>query len=221
MTQMASRAQCISYIPTTLQAVGDARAREANFPGPCGDTLSTPIVRQIATVAAVLHLLLVCSPSAVARFVVPVVVDTVEFETSRCFAHVGKEVLEGVPSFAHLDAPPSVVYKSRMSRVETSTTHCSPYLVGGSFRHSVGCLNPALVGCGFASQATTAASPPIAQIFTVHDNDSVAVTSTFPHCGCASIRNAFDCNETMESLTNEIVSFATGHVTHQHISGVV
>ena len=57
----------------------------------------------------VISLLFQCSPATVFGFVVAVVVDTIESETGRSFAHVGKEILKRKPAFTDSDSAAAVV----------------------------------------------------------------------------------------------------------------
>jgi hypothetical protein len=51
------------------------------------------------------HLLMMGSPSAVARLVVAVVVDPIQAFSCLWLSHVSKEVLKDMPAFTYLDAP--------------------------------------------------------------------------------------------------------------------
>ena len=217
---MASRTQCIGDRPTAVQAVGDARAPNAGFSCPSSDAVSATIMRQVAAITAVLHLLLMCSPSAVAGFVVPVVVDAVQLEFGRGFAHIGQEVLEATPAFTDANASPPVASIGRVGFIQTSSTHRCPYLISRSLRHSMGSLDSTLMGCGFASQTSAASRALIVQILAAYNDDTAALASAFPHYSGATIRGAFDCDEPTELLACEIACFS-GHVAYQHISGVV
>lgn len=68
-----------------------------------------------------------CSPSAVSRFVVAVVVDAIQRHTARAFAHVRKERCKvSAPPFTHRDATPAVSRIGRIPTVKASGFHVSP-----------------------------------------------------------------------------------------------
>jgi hypothetical protein len=78
-------------------------------------------------VALVSGLSFLCGPPAVARFVVRIVVDTVDRGANRSSAHVMQERGEVIhPSFAHLDAATSVIGPQWVRRDSASPSHADP-----------------------------------------------------------------------------------------------
>jgi hypothetical protein len=69
-------------------------------------------------------------PPAVARLVVPGVVDTVDGSSFGSIAHVSVEVLELQPPLAHCDASASIVGIGGVPRVEAARHHPLPRVVG-------------------------------------------------------------------------------------------
>lgn len=74
-------------------------------------------------------LLASCGPTNVARFVVAVVIDPIKAHAFRTLAHVGKEVLEFLPTFADKDAPSTPVLKSGMGLPSAALNHRVPNVV--------------------------------------------------------------------------------------------
>lgn len=71
--------------------------------------------------SSIAHLLGWRSPSAIARFVVHVVVDSVKSSALRLMTHICKELLKGVqPLRAHRDASASVISESFVIRIGAS-----------------------------------------------------------------------------------------------------
>ena len=72
-----------------------------------------------------------CSPSAIARLVVPIVVDSIDGEPSGLFAHVGEKVFERIPpAVTDLDPAPAVVLPAFSLVVSTPGDHVTPDVVG-------------------------------------------------------------------------------------------
>lgn len=73
-------------------------------------------------------------PSAVAWFVVPIVVDSVDtVKIRRSASHVDEEVLVGVPVFANRDATSAVVFEHAVVCVLAPAEHSRPRSVLGGF----------------------------------------------------------------------------------------
>ncbi len=101
---------------------------DSEFVCPCSDTHELPVEGEQFCSIGVSHLLLSRRPAAVARLVVPVVVDPVDLMfLRRTWPHVGKEVLERVhPTVANRDATATVAAPSFVIRVFASTFKASP-----------------------------------------------------------------------------------------------
>lgn len=88
-------------------------------------------------------------PSAIAGFVVAVIIDPVNLVAVWRLAHIGKEVGEGIPpSIADADPARSVVVVSIAIRVGASLHHAAPHIVNRMLAHAVS-------GAGFALEAAT------------------------------------------------------------------
>lgn len=92
----------------------------------------------------VIRLLCPCGPTAVARLVVAVVVNSIEAQSCWFLSHVGKKVLEFQPSFTNRD-PSSAVMLPRLSpRITTAAQHRRPYRESSGLCHAVSPLATAI-----------------------------------------------------------------------------
>ena len=83
----------------------------------------------------IVRLFSACSPSAIIRFVVAIVVDT--FNCVVAFwsnAHISEKVSKQTPSFAHSYAAFLVISKSWIRSVRAARNHVAPRAIGG--RHN-------------------------------------------------------------------------------------
>jgi hypothetical protein len=113
--------------PTVLESRPGRSVWDSELSRPFCDAERAPIERDITIPTSVLGLLSACRPSAVARFVVAVVVDTLQRPAIRHRSHVVNEGLEGgSPAFANGDAASSPHVKSERSRVVASRLHLRP-----------------------------------------------------------------------------------------------
>ena len=85
----------------------------------------------------IISLNLGCSPSAISRLVVPVVVDAIDTQSFGLRSHVGKEILKLAPSLADLDAAAAVTMPSFIFPSGASVSHGAPNSVLGSVPHSM------------------------------------------------------------------------------------
>ena len=70
------------------------------------------------------------SPSAITRLVMAIAVNAVNGQSCRSFAHIGNEICKRMPpTFANLNAAPTIAVIVRSLRIVTSTTHVDPRLV--------------------------------------------------------------------------------------------
>jgi hypothetical protein len=80
--------------------------------------------------SAGLHLLALSSPTAIAGFVVTIVVDAVKLVSwSWARFHVGKKQREVEPPFADRDSTASIVMETFDLRIDASLKHARPYAV--------------------------------------------------------------------------------------------
>lgn len=116
-----------------------------NFSGNLGQgqSLSLPFDQSASPLVA--SLLVVCRPSAVARFIVPVGVNAVERTTDRSRSHVGYKGLEGIsPLVAHLNAARAIQFVSVAFGIVASLFGVLPSHV---FRRGAASFSPANSTC--------------------------------------------------------------------------
>ena len=152
-------------------------------------------------------------PSAIAGFVVSVVVDPVKRHPRRTFAHVFKEWFERLPTVAKRDASATVVFPLRPAGVGASAFHGFPsaprFGCVLSVRHSSvgvqadsitaarGCSEPldgslyvAGSGVGFVS-AIALETPPVDDLLPIRAYDGIAVTDHNKHVVASPDRDRF------------------------------
>lgn len=76
--------------------------------------------------SGVSHLLLFCDPPAVARLVVPVVVDPVDFQPTWSATHIKQEGFEASPSVANRNPAPAVIMIIARGWYGATTKHLVP-----------------------------------------------------------------------------------------------
>jgi len=92
-----------------------------------------------------------CRPSAIARFVVAVIIGpTIQTFVGRCFAHIGEKISKDVPALADCDAAPTVVRIVFDVGVVTPVEHAVPSSVSFSYpastRVPMGCSRNVSLG---------------------------------------------------------------------------
>lgn len=112
--------------------------------------------------ASVIRLNELCGPSAIAGFVVPVIVDAIEAKSIRTDAHVGEKILESTPLLIDGDASPAVPVVLLVSRTRTPINHRSPRVVGRRARHQMRAV-------AFAHETTAGSSVTAAKLVAVHE----------------------------------------------------
>jgi hypothetical protein len=129
--------------------------------------------------AAIVGLFLHGRPTAIARFVIPVVVDAVDREAMRALTHVSQEIIEDQPSFADSDAAPSIVFPNMAFWIEASGFHGRPRTVGVSNAFLV-CGGVPVSGLSFPFSLKAPAARGVAtrQIVADGDDFDTAITET-------------------------------------------
>ena len=150
-------------------------------------------------------------PSAIIRFVSAIVVDTTDGCSWRSFAHVGKEVGEGQPSFTDGDASSSVARPAIIGWVSASLDHLCPRAVGwGCSRFSVMSVFPAM---GFFKSLTAAAG---FSVDCVHWFFNAAITSNKP-TSLAELPNVgkLENGQSLKAQTSDIFESRHGDLSRR------
>lgn len=116
----------------------------------------------MSSFAAIALLLLSCRPAAIPGFVVAVIVNSVEGQTSRPFAHVPVEAVETMPSRTDGNTSPAVPMEHLYSWIVAATFHRAPTLICGrpptaSLRMTMRFVSKASARLGHASAQRLAA----------------------------------------------------------------
>lgn len=128
-------------------------------------------------------LLLCCSPSAVGRLVVPVIINTIYGRALRPRSHVGKEVLERatldrVPSVTHRNSPSAISRPTIMRRVMAALQHASPRAIDGGPRKPMFYGRSRVSDCELSSFPAAATRPRGAVLETLGQHRSFIATVT-------------------------------------------
>lgn len=113
------------------------RTANTEFLCPIHERHGAPIVRQNSCGSLVSSLLFHRCPTAIARFVVAVVVLAFNSHPSWTLTHVGKEVSEVSPSLADGDSPAAVMFERFAVWIAAPLNHRVPGHVHAGLRHPV------------------------------------------------------------------------------------
>jgi len=132
-----------------------------------------------------------CSPSAVTRFVIAVVVNTVKRGVFRSLPHISDEVFKRLsPSLADSNSASAIVGVSSGATAQAAANHSVPDSVDNTFGHPVGCASFTL---GLDKKTSATANVPACERVAGHDflpaafafalpkNQEVLVAANEPH----------------------------------------
>lgn len=142
---------CALWVPSSVDARSNSRTANAADTPPLWGSFGLAANCQPAVVALVVSLLKLSSPSAIARFVVAVVIDALDFVARRRIAHICIERGEGSPAFTDCNAASAIVFVRLRVRVIASISHPRPNNIDLSAFHSVQSVR----GPMFSPSATT------------------------------------------------------------------
>lgn len=152
----------------------DCRLRNSKLTAGLGNREVDALNDNAAVVAPVVLLDVPVCPPTITRFIVPIAADTIERQSRGNFAHIGKEVLELLPSLADFDAAPAVLMKVFGLGIGAPPLHRNPASVGAVSRSAparppVGALRQILQG-DFGLQASARSGRPVSQLRLVNDD---------------------------------------------------
>ena len=196
------------WAPTPPYAASDGRSVDHRDPAPLNQASLASSHRNIAVAGPVLLLLSRRCPAAIARLVVPIIVDTVEAGARRALPHVGKEVLEAIPALTDADTPASVAGVLRVVGVKTPLPHRAPDNV---------CAPPRSPGLrlavlrvsgrrGRALQTAARARVPVHQMRRRHGCALAASTLAYPGASFGFLVDV-DRRQVSECSSRQIVNF--------------
>lgn len=97
-----------------------------------------PIKNNMLRTTSVFILLLTCSPSTIIRLIVSINIwKSVQRMAGRLFSHIGKKVIENLPSFADSNAPTSIVRITYGLAIGASSDHIYPTTVSRRMGHGM------------------------------------------------------------------------------------
>lgn len=117
--------------PTRSQPFIEHVGFYAELSRPLSDWVRLVIQGQAYNIAGIKILNQRRCPSTVARLVITVVVNSVQRGSRRTLAHIGKEVLVGVPTLANTNAAPAIKLVTVVTRVIAPLPHGNPCAIGG------------------------------------------------------------------------------------------
>ncbi len=128
----------VNIPPKPENALVDAVIVDATDAAPFFEGVSLAVETVKQTGSHVVHLRAPISPSAIARLVIAIYVNSVNGKAFRRLTHVCKEVFKRIPSLADGYASRTIVHKSLVIRVKASFSNALPNLISaGRFGHPV------------------------------------------------------------------------------------
>lgn len=150
--------ECLLHRPSVAKSAPQSSRADAKSRSPIGKQQSFAAKSDALSSSGVEALLLGGSPSAILRAVVASIIDPLKGHTFRRMPHVGKEVLELVPSLTDADSTRTVFFEAGNARIMASTNHVVPAAIDGRRAEAVCPLlgskklfMKAAAGLGFAS----------------------------------------------------------------------
>ena len=159
---------------------------------------------------SIVDLLLPCSPAAVARLVVAVVIDAIKSQTFWSRTHVGAPVFKRAkPAVTDSNSPPAVVSPALIVRVGTALNHACPDSI---FRRCLTLDRLAMLGISqhhfetrfFSLKAATTLSIASPQSITANGHKLTAVADAQPENVITILPILCEDDEPSETLANQV-----------------
>lgn len=122
----------IFFWPSLINSIRKGVVSDPNKSSPLGVRLGETIDGHKSVFSRVVRLLFICSPSAVAGFIIAVHVNTVDLHSHRLVSHILQESEEVIPPLTNGDSPTAVVLIGSVVRIVASLPHPYPSGVGSS-----------------------------------------------------------------------------------------
>lgn len=106
---------------------------DTEYFGKVSQTTSDAANGKKAIISRVAGLFSSSGPTAISRFVIAIVVDAVNRLANGALAHIGKKILELIPSFTNTNSSAPIVFVLRNMFVSAPGTHTCPTSVSRSF----------------------------------------------------------------------------------------
>ncbi|KKK58268.1 hypothetical protein LCGC14_3046150, partial [marine sediment metagenome] len=164
-------------------------------------------------ILAIPLLLALCRPSAITRFIIPVIVYSIYGMTlSGSWTHINVKLLERpFPSSANFDASAAIPRISRYGRTSTPSKHGRPNSIFRSLRHSMSFLvDGRMFSRPLFLKAPTTTNRPMPKS-TTRNNMSIATNTTADEIGVSRFyahrpRTTRDYCQSSKPITSEIVA---------------
>lgn len=166
--------------PSTPKSIANCSLQDAAFCFPFGKAHRFSGVGQQMVGSPVAALLLHRGPSAVARFVVSVVIDSIKRQAGRLNTHVREKVSVNHPPFANGNSATSIMVKIFVFWIAAPIFHRPPNLVRCLAQKPVGATARAVRDLRFPHQASATAYSLRNQVSASTSFRSSAVAETLP-----------------------------------------
>ena len=128
---MNAFSQCAINTPaSTVYPLENGGVVNADLSRPLGKRLGFPVVSKQRVRTLVVHLIDAVRPSAIARFIVAVVIDALNRVTFWAITHVCVKGSKGLPLWTNGDSTPTINRVLVVVRVAASRLHVAPAVVG-------------------------------------------------------------------------------------------
>jgi len=148
----------------------------------------------------------VINPSAIRRFVITVIVNSVDTKANRAITHVGEELLKRIkPNLANLNASASVVLVTRLIRVCASSLYSFPAMILNSVRQAMLKTCSTSFSRHFFKQAPARFYTLRNEVVPTDRFERSAVTNTVPHDIAVFVISTFtEYGKAIKNLTREV-----------------
>ena len=124
-------------VPSAPKASRDRELVNAKLSRPIRQYFSLAVKFVQVCVTPITRLVMSSGPTTIARFIIPVWVNTVNRQFRRLVPHISKKILEPEPGLTHSYSPFSVVSINGAFRVCTPLNNAFPYPISWSSVHSM------------------------------------------------------------------------------------
>lgn len=200
--------------PAASQSASDPNWRNAGNLSPVGKAVRLPVKRQGAIIASIAILLGWCSPPAVAWFVSPIVVNSVDRGAGRPWPHILNEVGKDSPPLTNGDAAATVTWVGVTLRIQAPSENSCPHNV---LRRPLLASRCSVRDESIATLTSAASSAAINQVIDTGFYARAALTATEPDNRTASAFGCrLDCCQCSESLAGDVASPRSVGVSTSH-----
>lgn len=197
----------IKWCPPKFQSFRKRLSLDSNYFGPFRDWQCFVANSYVVVVTSIIGLFLVCCPSTVFWIIAAIIVYSFQCMFScRTKSHIRKEIFKRVlPTLTDCYSSTTVTMKSFVVGFVTTVFHVLPRLVFCGFRHTM-CL--ASQSCLFGGKTSTASSPSVCQLASIHYCGFSAITGTHPKIATVTFTVYTYCSEITKAFPSQIFHFS-------------